>query len=106
MITSPENRLQHAVIYSVKRKTERRKNPISVYVVQCHNFVKIGIAEDVPNRISNLQTGCPYKLTLLKTWHSADAIAEEEALHERFGVFHVRGEWFNIPEEELALWLA
>jgi len=29
----------------------------------------------------------------------------EEYLHESFGKYHARGEWFKIPEDVLASWL-
>lgn len=61
--------------------------------------VKIGIAKNPKQRLSNLQISCPYHLTLYKTKNPHDAEAVEEYLHNRFNKYHMRGEWFDIPKE-------
>lgn len=70
-----------------------------VYVIGCHDFVKIGIAENVIARLAVLQVGCPYKLSIIGFWPSADAIKEEEAIHAHFDNYRVQGEWFKLPKE-------
>ena len=72
-----------------------------VYLVRCHDFVKIGIATDVKARLSCLQTGSPYILKLLAYRKSFNAAAEEAALHEQFKAYHINGEWFRIPKTML-----
>jgi len=73
-----------------------------VYAIQCHEFVKIGVANDVRKRLASLQTGCPYDLTLIAEWHSSDAGRVEDELHEILDKWRVRGEWFKLPDDVIA----
>ena len=61
-------------------------------------FVKIGIANDIRERLRGLQTGCPYKLELVafKGYERRnDAIETESSLHLYFMDSSVHGEWFK-----------
>ncbi len=69
-----------------------------VYLVGCHDFIKIGIAGAVADRLVGLQVGCPYDLTVVACWRSPNPIQEEEALHEHLGRYRIRGEWFKLPK--------
>lgn len=55
-------------------------------------LVKIGQALHPSKRLQSLQTGQPAKLSLVWT-HEGDF---EDALHRRFAVHRVRGEWFDL----------
>lgn len=69
-----------------------------VYVIQCGEFIKIGIADDVQRRIGDLQVGNPMKLTLLRKFKAWDAARMERELHEKLGSHHERGEWFRLSD--------
>lgn len=110
-------RLQHALEHSKKQElvkgaicSLRDKRLVNgddyVYIIKCCLFVKIGIAHDVKFRMSQMQVGCPFKLSLLASWKSDDALIEEEILHDRYDKHRVRGEWFNIPDAELIVLLS
>lgn len=54
--------------------------------------VKIGVSENVAERLKALATGCPCPVRLLRTvkgWHR-----DERALHTLFAAHRVNGEWF------------
>ena len=90
--------------HALKRQFERENKPSKgfIYVIQCHDFVKVGFADKVAIRLSALQTGCPYKLRLLASWHSDSVQRDEARLHALWRKFEVRGEWFQVPAGELA----
>ena len=96
-------RLQHAIKWSLARKTKREKdaNPKAgwIYLIKCHEFYKVGIADDVKARLSSMQTGCPYPLELIEAWRSNNASKEEKAIHALLSRYNVRGEWFMLPPE-------
>lgn len=73
-----------------------------VYVIQ-HELgpVKIGIADDPEQRLGELQVGSPFELRLRQTKTPRDAEKVERYLHQRFKKYHMRGEWFDIPQEDL-----
>jgi hypothetical protein len=99
-------RLQKALQYAEKRKAERhtRRAPgiVYLYLIACHDFVKVGVALDPKARLIQLQVGCPYELKLLAQWPSDHAAADEARLHELWKRFEVRGEWFLVPAGEIA----
>lgn len=72
-----------------------------VYFIQCGKQggpIKIGKASDVEKRISELQTGSPFTLSLLAKIPCAgdkDAFRMEKWFHDRFHRKHIRGEWFT-----------
>ena len=75
-----------------------------VYLIAARDLemVKIGLATNVRERLSQLQTGSPCELELLATIPGGEN--EERALHWLFGHLHVRGEWFCDPDASIAAW--
>ena len=75
-----------------------------VYLIAARDLemVKIGLATNVRERLSQLQTGSPCELELLAAIPGGEA--EERALHWLFGHLHVRGEWFCDPDATIAAW--
>lgn len=73
-----------------------------IYLVRCNEFVKIGIATNIRERLCEMQVGNPYKLELIKYWPSPNAVVEEEEIHQLLDQYRVRGEWFKLPAELVA----
>lgn len=62
-------------------------------------YLKIGITEDLPRRLSTLQTASPQDLRVICTLECGDietAQRIEGMLHAYFEAQYVRGEWFSI----------
>ena len=104
MAHEPPERLKHVFeFYDLEPAfTPERGNWLKdgrgfVYVIQCNEFTKIGVAENVDTRLAYLQVGNPYELRLLKTFPSLNPVVDEEKLQSRFGRYHIRGEWFRLP---------
>lgn len=77
--------------------TSKEKNTRSssvVYFVNCEaaKAIKIGISRDVRSRLSSIQTGNPFKLSLIGC--VPGTITEERILHEYFSEIRAVGEWF------------
>lgn len=64
---------------------------------ESYDFVKIGWAMRPKARLTELQTGCPHELFLLKTIPAE--FFEEADYHKRFARFRHRGEWFRCEGE-------
>lgn len=58
--------------------------------------VKIGMSKDINKRLSQLQTGSPYKLKLMGWIEVDDAKYLEKALHAKYKDRIVHGEWFHL----------
>lgn len=66
-----------------------------VYFIQSEHGgpIKIGRADDLAKRLLGLQTSRPDKLVVLAAFPGT--VADERRLHDRFGAFRERGEWFS-----------
>ena len=68
------------------------------FITDGHGHIKIGKADDTYQRIKELQTGNPYKLTFLLTVFMnsiSDAFELEQKLHAKFAKYRMEGEWFE-----------
>lgn len=68
-----------------------------VYFVLFGQYVKIGHAKCIRNRLTTIQISLPEKLVLLGVIHGG--MNEERELHARFSNVWIRGEWFRFTEE-------
>lgn len=73
-----------------------------LYLIKCQQFYKIGVANDVENRLAQLSTGNPFELEVLAVYGFANAQFVEAAVHQRFSWARVRGEWFELDDEQLS----
>jgi len=84
--------------------SKKKKGCGYVYVIKCKGFdlYKIGISKiDVPNRLSNLQSGNPFELEVVRVFYSNHYSLLEHEIHERYSKYRVRGEWFEFNDAEL-----
>lgn len=75
-----------------------------VYIVQCigFNYYKIGISKnDYHNRISSMQTGCPFELNMINAFHCVNYSEIEINLHKKYSKKRISGEWFELDENDL-----
>ena len=72
-----------------------------VYVIQCGEFVKIGMAVDTSRRLTDLQRFCPYPLKLIvrKSVPYFMRLEFEAAVHHELAGYRHRGEWFQVDPE-------
>jgi hypothetical protein len=69
-----------------------------VYFVECHEFIKIGFAEDVTHRFKFINQASPFPCRPLAYLPAPDrdsAKAIEREWHHRFAGLHERHEWFR-----------
>ena len=75
-----------------------------VYLLECDNKVKIGVARSISSRIASLQIGNPYKITLLREYSVEGEITArrlEKELHTVFKSKNLIGEWFTLLETDV-----
>lgn len=68
-----------------------------VYVLITPNFeyIKIGKSTSFKQRLSNIQSGCPFELDLWLSIRTPKADEIESLLHKRLRHINLRGEWFK-----------
>ena len=59
-----------------------------------YELVKIGFSSEPEKRVKQLQTGCPFPITILHT--EVGTPKNESELHRRFSKHRVNGEWFKL----------
>lgn len=70
-----------------------------VYFITDGEFIKIGKANNPNQRLSELQTGNPKSLWIVKQIKGDEK--QERMLHQIFKTWHYRGEWFKASPEML-----
>src|SRR5271157_1983387 len=70
-----------------------------LYLIQCQQFLKIGVANDVEVRLAQLATGNPYPLHVVAAYGFENASAVETVLHQKFSHLRKFGEWFEFDAE-------
>ena len=61
-------------------------------------WYKIGISYAPLGRMQELQIANPQELELVASFQRDDAPADELWLHQALRPFHLRGEWFHLPD--------
>lgn len=82
-----------------KARAQELANGEFVYVVKCGIYYKIGMTNDIRNRMNILQCGNPYEIQLVWAVRKKNAKYMEEGLHEALAQFNHRREWFILNEE-------
>lgn len=75
-----------------------------VYFITDGEYVKIGIAASLPNRVKQIQTGNPRRLRamyIIDAENQKEALSIEADLHKYFKSKQCIGEWFAICDEEI-----
>ena len=100
--------LQHALDRCIKLESKRRPQiriaPTVLYFIQAGPFVKIGLttSRGLESRLSNIQTGCPYAASIIRTQTTDNPYDDEKQMHAIFEPFHYRGEWFKVTPKMIA----
>ncbi len=73
----------------------------SVYIIRCDKYFKIGVTnQSIISRLTALQTGNPYPLELVFSVSVKNIEDVEKRLHEKFKHKNIRGEWFELDQED------
>lgn len=76
---------------------------VSVYIIECAGYVKIGLAADPCSRLKDINIGAPIKAALYRyrTFDSRLVAHEiESRMHRQFARKRTNGEWFDITPRE------
>lgn len=76
------------------------RQPTSLYVMQCGEHVKVGIAGDVARRAAAVQASNPLPVKVRHTREFSSrlyALMVEAEAHRSLKGHHVHGEWFSAP---------
>lgn len=76
-----------------------------VYIVgnRTARMYKVGIAKDVNARLRQIQTGSPFKLSIISAAECENPRDIEKRAHALLKDFRVQGEWFHCSQEFLSI---
>ena len=77
---------------------------MNVYIIEANNAYKIGKANNIQDRIADLQTGNQYELKLFTSFScdtEQEAYSLEANLHRMFAHKSLQGEWFRLDFTDL-----
>jgi hypothetical protein len=73
-----------------------------VYILEAHpNIYKIGRSRDYKTRHKMLSITLPFEVKVKSAIVTDDMIFGEELLHRMYERYRMKGEWFNLPNEEV-----
>jgi hypothetical protein len=69
-----------------------------IYIFECGEFIKVGIATDIARRQEQIEMLNPYpvRLAFFRAVNFSLARAAEKAIHAELAPFRHRGEWFKM----------
>lgn len=68
-----------------------------IYFISHTEYIKIGYTSDIARRLTELQTSCPIKMSVLALIEGE--MSDEIALHDKFSHLSSHGEWFHYSAE-------
>lgn len=72
-----------------------------LYILECKEMYKIGIATDVARRVQHLKTGNPFDINVLLSIKVKSATTLEAFLHALYSDKRVSGEWFDLTVDDI-----
>jgi len=84
------------LIVKAREKRSKEEKPTNLYFIQGENGgpVKIGVSENVNQRLAQHQIGSPIKLVIIYTRFGSSK-KEETKIHKKYSALHLHGEWFD-----------
>lgn len=86
-----------------QEKNSDNQEKRGVYFIQADNgLTKIGRTKNLKNRLSKLKTSSPCELNLIWFIETEHELELEAKIHDVFSVKRVRGEWFDLTDEDMS----
>lgn len=94
----------HCFFWTTPLGDERVVAKAGVYFIECCDFIKIGISNDVSERWRSLLSQNPHQIVPIGFLPSRDMEALERVLHRQFRHLHHRDEWYK-AKYDLRAWI-
>lgn len=72
-----------------------------IYIVQSDIYTKIGITNNIANRMCSIQTCNPFVIELVFAVEIEDAFNIEQDIHSSLKEYNVLGEWFKLTTKQI-----
>lgn len=97
MRTALMNRIKAEVIRTVLPESNGKRNYVYIIGNNDNDYIKIGVAQDVEQRLKQLQTGTWSELYVIyRSMVCSNSFNIETSIHNKIKDYQVKGEWYNI----------
>lgn len=94
------NRSNKEKAYNI-RGSKRDIKPDYIYLIRVNEYIKIGYSNNINGRLRQIQTDSPYEVELVLSIKVDNGRNIEKYLHSYFKAKRVRGEWFELNNDEV-----
>lgn len=84
-----------------KRINTDKKSAGYVYLLHHDGLYKIGMAEKLSRRLTQISPVMPHEVTLVHSIKTNDMIGLEAELHEQYASKRMNGEWFALNDKDV-----
>lgn len=74
---------------------------VYMYKLEKQPFVKFGYSQNVAVRASDYRTSSPHTGSMVWSYPVESHRALEKVVRKIWGQYHVRGEWYSLPDDEI-----
>jgi len=91
------------LIQELSKIGKKNNKPTMLYLIRedWRGLVKVGISNNITNRLTYLQSACPQRLNIVAICPSDNARKDEAKLHARFEQKRINGEWFRLNDDDI-----
>lgn len=82
-------------------KEDYKAKATSLYLVQSSGYTKIGVTNDINNRLKAFRGSSPHEVTLHSIYDVYCPYTLEAFLHAKYSSKRVQGEWFTLEDEDI-----
>ena len=86
---------------SKKLKALRNLPVVYCLITDDEKYIKIGRTKNIKNRMNNIQSGCPFRLTLFACFKTDTPHLSEAYVLDMLSHCNVRGEWFYPNDNDM-----
>lgn len=83
-------------------KPQLKVQPGYIYLLKSDHGYKIGKTKRLPERMKHFDIKLPYPVELIHTIATENMVQAETALHKRFVITRINGEWFDLQPDDIA----
>lgn len=91
---SCRNYFEKGILKPLEVEKVKRKEYVYIFLNREHLICKIGFSNDPNKRLSQVQTGCPFKI--VRGLMIEGGAEKEKELHQKYKDYRLEGEWFSI----------
>jgi len=102
-IPEAQQDIKEAILRLEKHQSKNIKEKGYLYLIECNNYYKIGITQNIEQRLLQFKTFIPMDVELIfkEKFNYIYKSKIERELHKEFKHKHYKGEWYNLNKRDI-----